>query len=356
MGKVWYGMSRYFKIGENKKNRFLIFGLAAAVSLSACGKNRPSEEDNDNEAADPRAELDVTNGTGNSVEGEVPNEGRMAPPEGMQEVPISENIQTPVVQDVPDEDMLGDPPLHVTGTPEADFLTSEFSTWYGSSSPARCGNIERAAELLNGTVIEPGEVFSCAAGIGPITEDNGYLPAGTFVQGKVEQGIGGGVCQVSTTLYNAALFAGLTIVERAPHSMVVGYVEPARDAAIAGNYKDLKLRNDYNYPVMIEAITDDGTLYFRIHTSEEDVGNTVELVSVIIEEILPSEPVLTVDESLPEDAYNITQKAHTGYQAELYRVVSRDGIEILREKVNTSYYAATPEYATVGSNYQTVSN
>ncbi len=349
-------MSRYFKIGENKKNRFLIFGLAAAVSLSACGKNRPSEEDNDNEAADPRAELDVTNGTGNSVEGEVPNEGRMAPPEGMQEVPISENIQTPVVQDVPDEDMLGDLPLHVTGTPEADFLTSEFSTWYGSSSPARCGNIERAAELLNGTVIEPGEVFSCAAGIGPITEDNGYLPAGTFVQGKVEQGIGGGVCQVSTTLYNAALFAGLTIVERAPHSMVVGYVEPARDAAIAGNYKDLKLRNDYNYPVMIEAITDDGTLYFRIHTSEEDVGNTVELVSVIIEEILPSEPVLTVDESLPEDAYNVTQKAHTGYQAELYRVVSRDGIEILREKVNTSYYAATPEYATVGSNYQTVSN
>ncbi|MDE7299132.1 MAG: VanW family protein, partial [Lachnospiraceae bacterium] len=247
---------------------------------------------------------------------------------------------------------MGDPPLQVTGTPEVKLLTSEFSTWYGSSGPERCGNIERAVQLLNGTVIAPGEVFSCAAAIGPITEENGYLPAGTFVQGKVEKGIGGGVCQVSTTLYNAALLSGLTIVERSPHSMAVGYVDPARDAAIAGNYKDLKLRNDYAYPVVIEALTEDGMLYFRIHTSEEDLGNKIELVSVVLEEIPPGPPIITIDETLPKDSYTVTQKAHIGYVAELYRVITRNDIEILREKINTSSYAATPEYATAGVDFR----
>ncbi len=202
---------------------------------------------------------------------------------------------------------------------------------------------------MDGLVIEPGEVFSCSTAIGPITEENGYSPAGTYVQGKVEDGIGGGVCQISTTLYNAALYAKLTIVERAPHSMIVNYVDPARDAAIAGNYKDLKLRNDYDSPVMIAARAVDGELTISIHTAEEDIGNEVELISIVLETIEPGEQVVTVDKNQPEDYYKVTQKAHTGYVAELYRVIRRDGVELVREKVNTSEYAATPEYVTVGS-------
>ncbi len=341
--------------GRKKCGFYLGAGAAVLAALTACSRGHQQEKapgDDSYERADPRAELDAAPGAkGGSAQGDaVANDMQSEP------VQFAENI--PETGYGTDNDLqgqtgrMGEPPIQVTGTPEVKVITSEFSTWYGSSGPERRGNIERAAELLNGTVIEPGGIFSCAAGIGPITEDNGYLPAGTFVQGKVEEGIGGGVCQVSTTLYNAALLSGLTIVERSPHSMAVGYVDPARDAAIAGSYKDLKLRNDYAYPVMIEALTEDGMLYFRIHTSEEDIGNTIELESVVLEEIAPGPPIVTIDEILPPDSYMVTQKAHTGYIAELYRVVSRDGIEILREKVNTSSYAATPEYATAGSDFR----
>lgn len=233
--------------------------------------------------------------------------------------------------------------------PQKEMLTVEFTTYYGSSNQSRCSNIEHAADLLNGTVIGPGEIFSCSGTIGPVTEENGYKPAGTYVGGKVQEGIGGGVCQVSSTLYNAALLAGLTVVERSPHSMIVSYVEPGRDAAIAGDYKDLKLRNDFQHPVVIEASAKDGTICMTIHTAQEDTGAVVSLVSVIVSETEPGEPVITVDESKPEDYYKVTQKAHTGYVAELYRVISRNGVEILKEKVNTSTYEAVPEYVTVGS-------
>lgn len=240
-----------------------------------------------------------------------------------------------------------DPP-HITEVPQKKLLVSEFTTYYSTANTARAGNIARAAELLNGLVIEPGEVFSCSTAIGPITEENGYFPAGTYVQGRVEDGIGGGVCQISTTLYNAALYAKLTVVERSPHSMAVAYVDPARDAAIAGDYKDLKLRNDYEYPVMISASAKDGALTIAIHTAEEDIGNEIELISVVLETIEPGDPVVTIDETLPADYYEVTQKAHTGYVAELYRVTRRNGTELLREKINTSEYAAAPEYAVAG--------
>lgn len=241
----------------------------------------------------------------------------------------------------------------ITEVPTLKLLTSEFSTWYGSSSASRCNNIERAAKLINGTVIAPGEVFSCRDAISPLTEENGYQSAGTYVEGKVEESIGGGVCQISSTLYNAALLAGLTIVERAPHSMAVSYVDPGRDAAIAGDYKDLKLKNDFAYPVMLEATTEEGTLRLVVHTAEEDTGARVELVSVIISRTEPGEPVITVDDTKPDDYYMVTQKAHTGYTAELYRVVWRGDTEVLRVLVNTSSYVAAPEYVTVGRANQT---
>ncbi len=244
-------------------------------------------------------------------------------------------------------EMTEEKPEYITGLPEKKMRQASFETKYSGSSEARSHNIEHAAKLLDGITIEPGEVFSCSKAIGPITEENGYQAAGTYVAGKVEKGIGGGVCQISSTLYNTALLAGVTVVERAPHSMVVSYVEPARDAAIAGDYKDLKLRNDFDTAIRLEASAEDGTLRFTIHTQEE-ADTEIELVSEILSETDPGEPVITVDETQESDYYKVTQKAHTGYVAELYRVISRNGEEISREKVNTSTYEAVPEYVTVG--------
>ncbi len=328
----------------------LVPGMAACLDekdrTNDSGLQSDGRREQSGRQANPFAELDVVPGDEQgTAQGQSDEPAAEPTGESVPHMSGQGDLQEAQPTNVPAAQL----PEHIDKPLEQKLLVSEFSTWYGSSSPQRCNNIERAAVLLNGYVIAPQEVFSCAEAIGPIDEENGYLPAGTFVMGKVQQGIGGGVCQVSTTLYNAALYAGLTILERAPHSMAVSYVDPARDAALAGNYKDLKLRNDFEYPVMIEAFTEEGNLYFRIHTAQEDIGNQVELVSVVVEEIPPGDPVVTVDETKPHDYYEVTQKAHTGYVAELYRVISRDGVELLREKINTSQYAATPQYVTVGS-------
>lgn len=108
------------------------------------------------------------------------------------------------------------------------------------------------------TVIAPGEVFSANAHLGSQTAAGGYKEAGVYVNGKVEKGMAGGVCQVTSTLYNAVILAELEVVERSPHSMTVGYVPLGRDAAVAGTYKDLKFKNNTEYPIMIEAYASGG--------------------------------------------------------------------------------------------------
>lgn len=91
--------------------------------------------------------------------------------------------------------------------------------------------------------------------VAPFTAENGYAMAGSYLNGEVVDSMGGGICQVSTTLYNAVLRAELEVVERSPHSMTVHYVELSEDAAIAGTYKDFKFKNSTDYPIYIEGYT-----------------------------------------------------------------------------------------------------
>lgn len=123
-------------------------------------------------------------------------------------------------------------------------LLGEYSTDYSSSTADRCSNVQTAAERINGTILKPGQTFSTVKVIKERTVENGYKAAPEYAGGKVVSGVGGGVCQVSTTLYNAVINAELEVVERSPHSMVVHYVNVSRDAAISGNYKDLKFKNN----------------------------------------------------------------------------------------------------------------
>ena len=342
-----HGIGKMKDYREKKNDRrkcFLTAFFAVTLMFTACTGKQGSTQDEYDRKEEQRKKLSRDWFDDSQAELDT-QKNILAPTQDLVGQPAIERTFTP-------EDYVGEmenEPPHITQIPEKKLFVAEFTTYYNMENIARSKNIARAAELLDGLVVEPGEVFSCSTAIGPITEENGYFPAGTYVQGKVEDGIGGGVCQISTTLYNTALYAGLTIVERAPHSMIVNYVDPARDAAIAGNYKDLKLRNDYDASVTIAARAVDGALTISIHTAEEDIGNEIELISIVLETIEPGEQVVTVDKSQPEDYYKVTQKAHTGYVAELYRVIRRDGVELVREKVNTSEYAATPEYVTVGN-------
>ncbi len=134
-----------------------------------------------------------------------------------------------------------------------------YTTHYIAGVP-RARNVELAAQRINGVVVQPGQGFSFSRTILPRTSANGYVQAPIFVSGKTGVGIGGGVCQVSSTLYAAMVSAGLPATERHPHSLPVDYLPQGLDATIAGNYLDLKFNNIYSQPLLIQASASGGTV------------------------------------------------------------------------------------------------
>ncbi|MHB1459074.1 MAG: VanW family protein [Armatimonadota bacterium] len=125
-------------------------------------------------------------------------------------------------------------------------------------------NIRLVAEKLDGAVIRPGEVFSFNGTAGERVSDRGYVSAPVIVKGKLEDGSGGGICQVSSTLYNAALLAGMSIVERNPHTTPVSSVPPGRDATVLFGGADLRFRNDHKEPVIVKVDASGNRLVIRL--------------------------------------------------------------------------------------------
>lgn len=228
-------------------------------------------------------------------------------------------------------------------------LIGKYATSFATSTAARASNVKNAANFINGTIIYPGKTFSTIKVIKDRTEANGYQAAPEYSSGKVVDGIGGGVCQVSTTLYNAVINAELEVVERSPHSMVVSYVDVSRDAAISGNYKDFKFKNNTEAPIYIAASAENGLLSFRIYGEETRAKNRkIEFESETLETIQPGAPVETVDPSKPASYRAVTQSEHVGYKARLWKIVYVDGVQTEKIQINSSTYNAEPQYITVG--------
>lgn len=229
-------------------------------------------------------------------------------------------------------------------------LLGTYSTSFASSAAPRANNVKTAAGYINGTVLYPGETFSTIKVIKDRTEANGYQAAPEYSSGNVVDGIGGGVCQVSTTLYNAVINAELEIVERSPHSMVVSYVDVSRDAAISGDYKDFKFKNNTQTPICIAGSAQGGTLTFQIYGEETRAENRkIEFQSETLETIQPGAPVTTVDNSKPASYRSVTQSAHVGYRAKLWKIVYIDGKQTEKIELNSSSYKAEPEHIIVGA-------
>ena len=132
-------------------------------------------------------------------------------------------------------------------------LVSEFSTPYNCCEP-RVTNIQQAAETLDGMIIEPGWAFSLNDALGPRTAERGYVEAPEILGGKLEEGFGGGVSQVSTTLYNAAFFAGMEILDHTPHQFWISRYPEGREATLSYGDIDLVFRNDWDAGVLIDAV------------------------------------------------------------------------------------------------------
>lgn len=225
-----------------------------------------------------------------------------------------------------------------------------FSTDFSTSAAGRSANVKNACNLINGKVIYPGEEFSVYKAISPITVENGYEIAGAYSNGQVVDSVGGGVCQVATTLYNAVIRAELEIVQRYNHSMIVGYASPSSDAAIAGTYKDLKFKNNYEQPVFIEGYCSGGIITFNIYGVETRPANrTVSFRSETLSEEMPNVQ-FNFDASQPVGYYNVEQSAHKAVVARLWKTVTVDGNVESDEVFNNSKYNSSPKIVTVGTN------
>lgn len=230
-------------------------------------------------------------------------------------------------------------------------LLGSFSTEYADSAEGRASNLANGARLINNALLYPGDVFSGYEYLSPFTGANGYYVAGAYSKGKVIDSVGGGACQVTTTLYNAALKAELEIVERQAHSMTISYVNLSRDAAIAGTYKDLKFMNNTDIPILIEAYTKGRKITFNIwgHETRDTDNRRIEFETRVLSETAPPKDVVEEDPTKPITYRKVTQSAHTGYKAELYKVVYENDVEVSRTLVNKSNYIPAPRYITIGT-------
>ena len=225
-----------------------------------------------------------------------------------------------------------------------------FTTSYKSSGSSRSANVANGCKLINGQTLYPGDELNTLDLITPFTEKNGYFLAGSYLNGQVVESFGGGICQVSTTLYNAVLLAELEVTERYNHSMSVTYVDPSMDAAIAeSSGTNFCFVNNTDYPVYVEGYTtSDKKITFTIYGKEtrDTVNRSVRYESEILETTYPETDQITADAGQPF-GYISTSGMHVGYKARLWKIVTENGTET-KEQVNSSTYKMSPRSAVVG--------
>ena len=229
---------------------------------------------------------------------------------------------------------------------------STFTTRLGTSDAGRNTNIEKAASYLNGVMIMPGDEFSFNGIVGNTTADKGYQPATVIVGTKLEKDYGGGICQVSTTLYNAVMQLNIRATERHPHNMTVSYVDKSTDAAISYGYQDYKFKNTLSYPIYIEGITDknSGILTFNIYSNEGAVtpGVSYKMRGEVTETVNPSVK-REDDNTLEIGQEKVESNGIVGYKSVGYLDKIVNGQVVSSEKVNTDYYRPSDTIIKVGT-------
>lgn len=219
-------------------------------------------------------------------------------------------------------------------------VVSEYSTSFPSYQSSRNANIRLASAKLNGSVLMPGQQLSFNETVGRRTAKGGFREAPVLKNGKHDHDIGGGICQVSTTMYNAALLADMKIVRRNNHSIPSVYVPVGRDATVDWGTLDLVIANPGPDPVAISSTYQNGKITFRV------LGKKDPSIKVKIEtanhEAWDRGQELIVDTSLKPGDRRIVEKGSRGHSIDTYRIVYKDGVQILREHLNHSSYAGCP--------------
>ncbi len=213
-----------------------------------------------------------------------------------------------------------------------------------SGTKERLANIDLACRSINGTVLMPGESFSFNKVVGQRTIEKGYSQAGTIAKGQLIQDVGGGVCQVSTTLYNAVVRADLKIDKRNNHAWPISYISIGEDAAVNWPNLDLQFSNNKNTPVFIIMYYNSKSTSCEIYGMSLGDGIEIDLESTVVQQIAPpAEPEYIYNANLPLGAQQTTVKARSGYKVDTYKIWKQAGKEIKREKIHTTTYKSYQE-------------
>lgn len=227
--------------------------------------------------------------------------------------------------------------------PKERVLRAEFTTIYKTSSEERKHNIYLASKSLNNYFVDVNAEFSFNKAVGERTEKRGFKQAKIIFNGEFVDGVGGGVCQVSTTLYNAVLLSGLSVIEYHPHSLPVSYVLPSFDAMVNSGNADLKFVNNTKNPIIIKTSADGNNLTIKIFG--EPMKEKYERKSIKTEQIkAPKEQVIFDDKGefpdLYQGEYKFLSYSKDGYKSQGYLIKIVNGKRLSPKKIRSDTYRA----------------
>ena len=212
-----------------------------------------------------------------------------------------------------------------------------YTTRYDPTNLNRSNNISISAKKIDGTIIMPGETFSYNQVVGERTIAEGYKEAGAYAGGRVVQDVGGGICQTSSTLYNAALYANLEIVDRSNHQFLTSYVSAGRDATVAWGAIDFQFKNNRTYPIKIEAVAENGVCTMSIFGIKEETEYEVVIQSVVLSYI-PYTTKYENDNTLEEGKEVVEQSGYTGCTSEAYKILKLNGEVVSKTLLSKDTY------------------
>lgn len=218
---------------------------------------------------------------------------------------------------------------------------ASYTTNYDSSNINRDNNIKLASEKLNGSIVNPGEEFSYNKTVGKRTIDAGFKEAKAYAGGKVVLDVGGGICQLSSTLYNTVLLANLDVTDRHNHYFQTSYVPAGRDATVSWGSLDFKFKNNRKYPVKIIASAGDGVVTVDIYGIKQDDDQIVVIESNVTN-IIESKTEYQNDFSLEKGSEVISQNGENGCTSETYKTVLKNGVTVSKTLISKDTYNSLP--------------
>lgn len=233
------------------------------------------------------------------------------------------------------------------GTEAFPNLLGSYSTTFSTKNTNRTTNIRLATNKINGIVIMPGETFSYNQTVGKRTAAAGFKSAAVYSNGEVTTGIGGGICQVSSTLYNAVLLANLEIVERYNHGFNTGYVPAGRDATVSWGGPDFKFKNTRDYPIKLVCSVSGGKVLTQVFGLKSNHEYEVEIQSYVTQSI-PYKTIKKEDATLGKGKTKVLQSGSNGCKAVCYRILKQNGEVVSKKLLSQDTYNPHNKIVAVG--------